>query len=47
MTMPIRTPALSSSPFRLAERAMEASPDVLFRAWTKQMDYCLRPLGLT
>ena len=44
MTTPIRTPAirtpdLSARPFRLvAERAMEAPPEVLFRAWTEQMD---------
>ena len=39
MTMPITTPDLSSRPFHLvAERAMEAPPDVLFRAWTEQMD---------
>jgi hypothetical protein len=39
MTMPIGTPDLSARPFQLAvERAMEAPPDVLFRAWTEQMD---------
>jgi uncharacterized protein YndB with AHSA1/START domain len=39
MTMPIRTPDLSQRPFQLTvERAMEAPPDVLFRAWTEQMD---------
>ena len=39
MTMPISTPDLSARPFQLAvERAMEAPPDVLFRAWTEQMD---------
>ena len=36
---PISTPDLSSRPFKLTvERAMTASPDVLFRAWTEQMD---------
>ena len=39
MTLPIRTPDLSARPFQLAvERAMETSPEVLFRAWTEQMD---------
>ena len=39
MTTPITTPDLSSRPFRLvAERAMDSPPDVLFRAWTEQMD---------
>ena len=39
MTMPISMPDLSARPFQLAvERAMEAPPDVLFRAWTEQMD---------
>jgi uncharacterized protein YndB with AHSA1/START domain len=39
MTKPIRTPDLSARPFQLAvDRAMEAPPDVLFRAWTEQMD---------
>jgi uncharacterized protein YndB with AHSA1/START domain len=38
-TMPISTPNLSARPFQLTvERAMEAPPDVLFRAWTEQMD---------
>jgi uncharacterized protein YndB with AHSA1/START domain len=37
--MPITTPDLSARPFQLAvERAMEAPPDVLFRAWTERMD---------
>lgn len=36
---PICPPALSSRPFRLiVERTMGAAPDVLFRAWTEQMD---------
>jgi uncharacterized protein YndB with AHSA1/START domain len=39
MTMPTIAPDLSARPFQLAvERAMEAPPDVLFRAWTEQMD---------
>jgi uncharacterized protein YndB with AHSA1/START domain len=39
MTMPITTPDLSSRPLRLVvERDMEAPPDVVFRAWTEQMD---------
>jgi uncharacterized protein YndB with AHSA1/START domain len=39
MTMPITKPDLSLRPFHLvAERVMEAPPDVLFRAWTEQMD---------
>ena len=39
MTLPIRAPDLSARPFQLAvERAMEAPPEVLFRAWTEQMD---------
>lgn len=40
MTMPIAMPDLSARPFQLvAERAMDAPPDVLFRAWTEQMDH--------
>jgi len=40
MTMPITMPDLSARPFQLvAERAMDAPPDVLFRAWTEQMDH--------
>lgn len=36
---PITTPDLSSRPFNLTvERVMECSPEVLFRAWTKQFD---------
>jgi uncharacterized protein YndB with AHSA1/START domain len=36
---PITTPDLSSRPFRLiVERLMDAPPDVLFRAWTEEMD---------
>jgi hypothetical protein len=39
MTMVVASPDLSSRPFRLiAERAMIASPGVLFRAWTEQFD---------
>ncbi len=39
MLTPVAIPDLSSRPFRLVvERAMEAPPDVLFRAWTEQMD---------
>ena len=39
MTTPITTPDLSSRPLRLiAERAMDAPPEVLFRAWTEHMD---------
>ena len=37
--MPIRTPNLSMRPFQLTvERAMEAPPEVLFRAWTERME---------
>lgn len=37
--MPITIPDLSSRPFSLkVERLMESSPDVLFRAWTQQID---------
>src|SRR5258708_3435269 len=36
---PICPPDLSSRPFGLTtERTMRATPDVLFRAWTEQMD---------
>jgi len=39
MTVPIATPDLSSRPTRLvAERAMAVPPEVVFRAWTEQMD---------
>jgi uncharacterized protein YndB with AHSA1/START domain len=39
MTIPICKPDLSSRPFYLnVERLMDASPDVLFDAWTKQLD---------
>src|ERR1700752_1435709 len=39
MTKPIATPDLSKRPFQLvAERMIEAPPDLLFRAWTEQMD---------
>lgn len=39
MTQPIAMPDLSSRPFSLtAERLMEAAPDMLFRAWTEQID---------
>jgi uncharacterized protein YndB with AHSA1/START domain len=39
MTKPIITPDLSARPSQLVvERAMGAPPDVLFRAWTEQMD---------
>ncbi|MCR8631779.1 SRPBCC family protein [Paenibacillus radicis (ex Xue et al. 2023)] len=39
MTSPICFPDLSSRPFTLkTERLMAASPDVLFKAWTKQFD---------
>jgi uncharacterized protein YndB with AHSA1/START domain len=38
-TTPITIPDLSSRPFSLSvEREMVASPDVLFRAWTQQID---------
>ena len=37
--MAVAPPDLSSRPFRLSvERAMNASPDVLYRAWTEQFD---------
>jgi uncharacterized protein YndB with AHSA1/START domain len=40
MTMPTTLPDVSARPFQLvAERAMDAPPDVLFRAWTEQMDH--------
>ena len=39
MPMDIVSPDLSGRPFRLtSERAMRASPEVLFRAWTEQFD---------
>jgi uncharacterized protein YndB with AHSA1/START domain len=39
MTNPIMMPDLSSRPFQLiVERLMDAPPDVLFRAWTEEMD---------
>jgi uncharacterized protein YndB with AHSA1/START domain len=39
MTLPITTPDLSSRPLRaVAQRALEAPPDVVFRAWTEEMD---------
>ncbi len=39
MNSVVALPDLSSRPFRLAcERAMRASPEVLFRAWTQQFD---------
>lgn len=39
MTMPICIPDLSSRPFHLTvERVMDSSPEILFRAWTKQFD---------
>lgn len=39
MTMPISVPDLSSRPYSLTEeRIMESSPEVLFRAWTQQLD---------
>ncbi|MDQ0201404.1 SRPBCC family protein [Neobacillus ginsengisoli] len=39
MTQPITVPDLSSRPFSLTvERQMELSPNVLFRAWTQQID---------
>jgi uncharacterized protein YndB with AHSA1/START domain len=39
MTVPMSTPASSASSFELAvERVMNASPEVVFRAWTEQMD---------
>jgi uncharacterized protein YndB with AHSA1/START domain len=39
MTGPIAVPDLSSRRFRLTvERLMDAPPNVLYRAWTQQMD---------
>ncbi|MBZ5628959.1 MAG: SRPBCC domain-containing protein [Acidobacteriia bacterium] len=39
MTKVVALPDLSSRPFRLtSERAMRASPEALFRAWTEQFD---------
>jgi uncharacterized protein YndB with AHSA1/START domain len=39
MTKVVAVPDLSSRPFRLtSERAMRASPEVLFRAWMEQFD---------
>lgn len=39
MTTPICKPDISSRPFSLTvERRMDASPDVLFEAWTKRID---------
>jgi uncharacterized protein YndB with AHSA1/START domain len=39
MSMPVSIPDLSARPFHLTvERLMESSPDILFRAWTKQFD---------
>lgn len=39
MTAQITVPDLSTRPFGLTtERAMEAPPDVIFRAWTEQFD---------
>ena len=36
---PICPPDLSARPFRLTvERMMRAAPNVLFRAWTQQID---------
>src|SRR5260370_699897 len=36
---PLCPPDLSSRPFRLTlERSMRTAPDVLFRAWTQQID---------
>ncbi|RAL24175.1 SRPBCC family protein [Thermoflavimicrobium daqui] len=39
MSNPITLPDLSSRPYRLTvERLMVASPEVLYRAWTEQID---------
>lgn len=39
MAIPIARPDLSARPFRLTcQRIMLAPPDVLFRAWTEQLD---------
>ena len=39
MTLPICIPDLSSRPFHLnVERLMVAPPDILFKAWTQQID---------
>jgi uncharacterized protein YndB with AHSA1/START domain len=43
---PICSPDLSSSSFRFTvERVMDASPDVLYRAWTEQFDRWFATLG--
>jgi uncharacterized protein YndB with AHSA1/START domain len=39
MTTSVNAPDLSSRPYKLsAERQMTASPEVLFKAWTRQFD---------
>ncbi|AET59615.1 hypothetical protein HPL003_14320 [Paenibacillus terrae HPL-003] len=39
MTLPISLPDISQRPYQLTvERQMEASPNVLYQAWTKRLD---------
>jgi uncharacterized protein YndB with AHSA1/START domain len=46
MTMPIVWPDLMPKSFRLtAERLMKLSPEILFRAWTQQIDHWFAARG--